>query len=186
MPILARLRNDPVSLRPADAAPRRRWRVAAVLLALAVPWLASQALSDAAPPRRLAQNTLFPRAELFIESAQREYRFEVEVASTMAQRASGLMFRTELAPDAGMLFVFDTVGPLTMWMKNTYISLDMLFVAADGRIARIARNTTPFSERMIASGGPVRAVVELPGGTASKLGIKPGDRVRSDALTTAP
>ena len=102
----------------------------------------------------------------------------------MAQRANGLMFRTELAPDAGMLFVFDTVGPMTMWMKNTYISLDMLFVAADGRISRIARNTTPFSERMIASGGPVRAVLELRGGTASKLGIKPGDRVRSDALTT--
>ncbi len=162
MPRPARLRGDPVSVRPADAASWRRWRVAAVMLALAVPWLASQALSDPAP-WRLAQDTLFPRAELFIESAQREYRFEVEVARTMAQRASCLMFRTELAPDAGMLFV-----------------------AADGRIVRIARNTMPHSERMIASGGPVRAVLELPGGTASRLGIKPGDRVRSDALTTTP
>jgi hypothetical protein len=76
-----------------------------------------------------------------------------------------------------MLFDFKTDRPVAMWMRNTRIPLDMLFIARDGRVANIAERAVPFSEQTIPSAGPVRAVLELAGGTASRLGIKPGDRV---------
>jgi len=103
--------------------------------------------------------------------------FQVEVARDDAQRAQGLMFRRSMAPDRGMLFDFGRVEPVSMWMQNTYLSLDMLFIRPDGTIARIAANTEPLSTRTISSGEPVLAVLELNAGTAAKLGIKPGDRV---------
>ncbi|MGU3496244.1 DUF192 domain-containing protein [Xanthobacteraceae bacterium A53D] len=102
---------------------------------------------------------------------------EVEVARTDEQRATGLMYRKELPSRQGMLFDFKVDQMVYMWMKNTYIPLDMLFIRADGTIARIEANTTPFSERTISSGEPVRAVIEIAGGEARKLGIAPGDRV---------
>jgi uncharacterized protein len=105
------------------------------------------------------------------------HTFSVEVADTDAKRARGLMFRRELPDGYGMLFDFDREQPVAMWMENTYISLDMLFIRADGRILRIAENTEPLSRRTILSGGPVLAVLELIGGTARKLGIAAGDRV---------
>jgi uncharacterized membrane protein (UPF0127 family) len=103
--------------------------------------------------------------------------FRVELATTDEERARGLMFRRELPPGQGMLFDFKNDGPVSMWMENTYVSLDMIFIRADGRIARIAENTEPLSRRVISSGGPVRAVLEVVAGTAKKLGIAPGDRV---------
>ena len=103
--------------------------------------------------------------------------FNVELAMTDEQRARGLMFRREVPEGYGMLFDFKTDQEITMWMENTYVSLDMLFIRSDGRIARIAENTEPLSRRMIPSGAPVRAVLELVGGTARKLGIGVGDRV---------
>jgi len=103
--------------------------------------------------------------------------FQVEVARNDADRAQGLMFRRSMAPDRGMLFDFGRVEPVSMWMQNTYLSLDMLFIRPDGTIARIAANTEPLSTRTISSGEPVLAVLELNAGTAAKLGIKPGDRV---------
>jgi uncharacterized membrane protein (UPF0127 family) len=103
--------------------------------------------------------------------------FSVELAVTDEERARGLMFRRELADGRGMLFDFKTDGPVSMWMKDTYIPLDMIFIRADGRIARIAENTEPLSTRIVSSGGVVRAVLEVAGGTAKKLGIAPGDRV---------
>jgi uncharacterized protein len=105
------------------------------------------------------------------------HRFAVEVARTEADRAQGLMFRRNLAPDRGMLFDFGRNEPLAMWMKNTYIPLDMLFIRPDGTIARIAENTEPLSERVIPSGGAASAVLEVAGGTAARLGIRPGDRI---------
>ena len=156
------------------------------VLAFAVVWLVSPVRADGPAALRLAQTAGFQRAELFIDTAGGERRFDVEVARTLAQRARGLMFRSELAADAGLLFVFETDGEVAMWMKNTIIPLDILFVAADGRITRIAANATPLSETIIASGAPVRAVLEVPAGTASRLGIKPGDRVRSDAIALIP
>lgn len=103
--------------------------------------------------------------------------FSVEVAVTDEERSRGLMFRKELPEGKGMLFNFKTDQDVAMWMRNTLISLDMIFIRSDGRILRIAENTEPLSERIIPSGGPVRAVLEVIGGTARKLGIAPGDRV---------
>jgi uncharacterized membrane protein (UPF0127 family) len=103
--------------------------------------------------------------------------FAVEIADTEAQRAKGLMFRKELPDGQGMLFDFQREQEVSFWMKNTYIPLDMIFIRGDGRILRIAENTEPLSTRIIPSGGPVRAVLEVIGGTARKFGIAPGDRV---------
>jgi uncharacterized membrane protein (UPF0127 family) len=103
--------------------------------------------------------------------------FRVEVARNDADRAQGLMFRRSMPAEQGMLFDFGRVEPVSMWMQNTYLSLDMLFIRPDGTIARIAANTEPLSTRTIPSGEPVLAVLELNAGTAAKLGIKPGDRV---------
>ncbi|WP_420130988.1 DUF192 domain-containing protein [Rhodopseudomonas sp.] len=103
--------------------------------------------------------------------------FSVEIATTEKERETGLMYRKELADGQGMLFDFRPEQQVSMWMKNTYISLDMIFIRADGRILRIAENTEPMSTRIIASGGPVAGVLEVAAGTAKKLGIAPGDRV---------
>jgi uncharacterized membrane protein (UPF0127 family) len=103
--------------------------------------------------------------------------FTVELASNDEERAQGLMFRKELPEGRGMLFDFQRDQDVSFWMKNTYIPLDMIFIRGDGRILRIAENTEPMSTRMIPSGGPVRGVLEVIGGTAKKLGIQPGDKV---------
>ena len=105
------------------------------------------------------------------------HAFQVEVARNDADRAQGLMFRRSMAPDHGMLFDFGRVEPVSMWMQNTYLPLDMLFIRPDGTIARIAADAEPLSTRTIPSGEPVLAVLELNGGTAARLGIRPGDRV---------
>jgi uncharacterized membrane protein (UPF0127 family) len=103
--------------------------------------------------------------------------FSVEVARTDEERATGLMYRKELAEGRGMLFDFTPEQHVSMWMKNTYIPLDMIFIRSDGRILRIAENTEPLSEKIVSSGGLARAVLEVAGGTARKYGIAPGDRV---------
>jgi uncharacterized membrane protein (UPF0127 family) len=103
--------------------------------------------------------------------------FQVELAVNDAERAQGLMYRKELPEGRGMLFDFQREQEVAFWMKNTLIPLDMIFIRADGRILRIAENTTPLSEQTIPSGGPVRGVLEVIGGTARRLGIAPGDRV---------
>ena len=103
--------------------------------------------------------------------------FTVEIAKTVEERQRGLMFRKELPEGRGMLFDFKPDQHVSMWMRNTYIPLDMLFINGDGTIRRIAENTEPLSEKTIPSGGPVRGVLEVIGGTAKKLGIKAGDKV---------
>ena len=112
-----------------------------------------------------------------IVTAKGRYSFKVEVAETPGQLEQGLMFRRELAPDAGMLFDFKQPTMATMWMRNTLIPLDMLFVDAQGRIVNIHERAVPQSDAIIAAAAPVRVVIELNGGTAERLGIKPGDRV---------
>ena len=119
----------------------------------------------------------FPTSELTIISATGPHRFKVELAKTPAQMTQGLMFRTSLAPDAGMLFEYQQPTAATMWMRNTLIPLDMLFVDAQGRIVNIHERAVPQSLELIAAAEPVRAVIELNGGTAARLGIEPGDRV---------
>ena len=119
-----------------------------------------------------------PTSPLIIRGADgSEHRFAVELAGTPEERAQGLMFRKSLAPDAGMLFDFKEPGPVAMWMKDTLIPLDMLFISRDGRIARIVERTVPLSLAPIPSGEAVLAVLELNGGTAARLGLKAGDRV---------
>ncbi|MFG1423724.1 DUF192 domain-containing protein [Roseixanthobacter liquoris] len=108
---------------------------------------------------------------------------EVEVARTEQQRETGLMYRKELPERQGMLFDFGKSEPVYMWMKNTFIPLDMLFVREDGTIARIEEMTTPFSTRTISSGEPVKVVVEISGGAAKRLGIAPGDRLSTSLFS---
>jgi uncharacterized protein len=103
--------------------------------------------------------------------------FSVEIATTEEEKTTGLMYRKELADGKGMLFDFSPEQQVSMWMKNTYIPLDMIFIRADGRILRIAENTEPLSTKIIPSGGLAKAVLEVIGGTAKKYGIAPGDRV---------
>jgi uncharacterized protein len=114
---------------------------------------------------------------LEIASKSGVHTFAVELVENDADRAKGLMYRKELPEGRGMLFDFHREQEVSFWMQNTYIPLDMLFIRADGRILRIAENTEPLSTRMVPSGGPVRAVLEVIGGTARKLGLAPGDRV---------
>jgi uncharacterized membrane protein (UPF0127 family) len=103
--------------------------------------------------------------------------FSVEMATTEEEKQTGLMYRKELPDGKGMLFDFSPEQQISMWMKNTYISLDMIFIRADGRILRIAENTEPHSTKIISSGGLAKGVLEVIAGTAQKYGIKPGDRV---------
>lgn len=103
--------------------------------------------------------------------------FSVEMATTEEEKKTGLMYRKELPDGKGMLFDFNPEQEISMWMKNTYVSLDMIFIRADGRILRIAENTEPLSTKIISSRGPARAVLEVVAGTAQKYGIRPGDRV---------
>jgi uncharacterized membrane protein (UPF0127 family) len=117
--------------------------------------------------------------QLEIASKTGVHIFGVEMASTPEEQARGLMFRRELPEMQGMLFDFHREQPTSFWMKNTYVSLDMIFIGRDGRILRIEQNTVPLSEELIPAAGPVnvRAVLEVIAGTAGKLGIAPGDRV---------
>ena len=103
--------------------------------------------------------------------------FSVEMATTEEEKTTGLMYRKELPEGKGMLFDFSPEQQVSMWMKNTYIPLDMIFIRADGRILRIAENTEPLSTKIIPSRGLAKAVLEVIGGTAQKYGIAPGDRV---------
>ena len=116
---------------------------------------------------------------LTIQSSNGDHRFKVELARNDEERRQGLMFRTELGDDAGMLFDFGPAPrPVSMWMKNTLIPLDMAFIAEGGRIARIAAMTTPRSLTSVPSGEDVIAVLEVRGGRLGELGVKEGDVVR--------
>jgi uncharacterized protein len=114
---------------------------------------------------------------LEIASKSGVHIFSVELAVTDAERERGLMFRKQLPDGQGMLFDFKREQEVSMWMENTYVPLDMIFIRKDGRILRIAENTEPLSRAIISSGGPVLAVLEVLGGTANKLGLAAGDRV---------
>lgn len=110
--------------------------------------------------------------------------FSVEMATTDKERETGLMYRKELPDGKGMLFDFSPEQQISMWMKNTYIPLDMIFIRADGRILRIAENTEPHSLAIISSGGLAKGVLEVIAGTAQKYGIAPGDRVAHPLFKT--
>jgi uncharacterized membrane protein (UPF0127 family) len=124
-----------------------------------------------------AAQEVFEKSELVIVTSAGPKTFQIEIATTSSQQAQGLMYRRTMAADAGMLFPYTSPRRLSFWMKNTFIPLDLLFIAADGRIASIQQRTVPQSLEPIRSRGKVLAVLELNGGTVSRLNIKPGDRV---------
>ncbi|MET3667505.1 uncharacterized membrane protein (UPF0127 family) [Caulobacter sp. 1776] len=104
-------------------------------------------------------------------------RFQVEIAATPGEQRRGLMFRTALAPDRGMLFTYKRPQPAAYWMKNTLIPLDIIYIQPDGKILSIVRNARPHDETPLPSGGLILGVLEIAGGRAAQLGILPGDRV---------
>ena len=128
-------------------------------------------------PDRLAAQQL---QQLEIASKNGVHIFGIELAVSPEEQARGLMFRRELPDMQGMLFDFHREQPTSFWMKNTYVPLDMIFIRGDGRILRIEENTVPLSEALVPASGPVtvRAVLEVVAGTARKLGLAPGDRVK--------
>jgi uncharacterized protein len=144
--------------------------VRAVAVALAI--AALRCTSGSAEP-------VEPGARVVIETARGERAaVTVEIARTDAERAKGLMHRRELAPDAGMLFLFDETAEHPFWMKNTLIPLDMIFIGDDGRVTGVVARTVPGDLRPRSSGGPSRYVLEVNGGWADAHGVGPGDRVR--------
>lgn len=161
-------------MEPALSAAARRWRgpARALLWLLLVLALADPRAAQAAGHEVVT----------VVTRAGGHFPFHVEIADTPLSRARGLMFREHLAADQGMLFLFDEVAPVSFWMKNTPLSLDMLFIAPDGRIADLHRDAVPYSTRPIDSAAPVLAVLEVLAGTAKKLGIRVGDRVEHRAF----
>ena len=153
-------------------------------LALAVLALVAAACDRPAPAQEAGAGARVP---LVIESASGvRQTFQVEVAETPSERAQGLMFRTEMAADAGMLFLYPSPRIVTMWMRNTVLPLDMLFIAADGRILSIAERAVPQSTTLIPSDGAALGVLEVNAGTVSRLGVRAGDRVLHAHFGTAP
>lgn len=151
------------------------WQAALASLLLAAGVARSQ-------PAQLEPLSHFPSTTLTVESSGRVHRFNAWVADTDARHEQGLMFVKALPPNQGMLFLFQTPQPTSFWMKNTLIPLDMLFIAPDGRIVRIAARTEPLSLKQVDSMGIVLGVLELDGGTAERLKIRAGDRVRHPAF----
>ena len=141
----------------------RVWRVFALVL-LAICFAASSSADGLAP--------------LQIVTAGGTREFRVEIAADDASRERGLMNRRYMAADHGMLFEFDRDAPVAFWMKNTYIPLDMIFISRAGVVTNVVANAEPLSERVIPSGPPCAAVLELNGGTAAAIGLKVGDKVR--------
>jgi len=140
-------------------------------------------LAAVLPAQAQTKFATFDRGRVTIETAANgRHTFQVEMALSARQQAQGLMYRRSLAGDAGMLFIYGRDHRISMWMKNTFIPLDMIFMTRDGQITHIAERAVPMSLLTISSGGDVAAVLELNGGTASRLGIAVGDRVIHPAL----
>ena len=127
--------------------------------------------------RHAVSDTIFPQSEILIVSKSGEHKFVVDVATTMAQRQVGLMYRKKMARNRGMMFDFGEEQLIAMWMKNTLIPLDMLFVDKTGKILQIERATTPLSLETIAGRRPAMSVIELNAGLTAELGISEGDQI---------
>jgi len=148
------------------------------LLSAAAPPAAAQDIPRQDPGHCQGQPVLQPLQPLSIVSRQRAAKFMVEMAATPMQREFGLMCRTSLAPDRGMLFDFgQPTDDVAFWMRNTLIGLDIVYIAPNGTILSIARHAKPLDETPIPAGGAIRAVLEIADGRADQLGLKPGDKV---------
>ncbi len=146
------------------------WCPWALLLTLGL--LASAATPAADPPHEPLER--MPTASVSIDAGGRSYPFTVWIAATEARREQGLMYVRHLAPDRGMLFIFEQPQVVNFWMHDTFIPLDLLFIAPSGRIIRIAENATPMSDTTLSSMGAVDRVLELAGGSSARLGLRPG------------
>ena len=157
---------------------KMRTGLAAVALALAAcsPGVAQKQEARTAQTARHPVSGL-EVVPLVVHSARGVHRFRVEVAASPAEQSRGLMFRTSMGPDEGMIFPMNPPRMAAFWMKNTVIPLDIIFIGPDGRISNIAANTVPYSLESVVSDGAAKAVLELSGGRAAELGIAPGDRV---------
>jgi hypothetical protein len=134
----------------------------------------------------LADVAVLPKLEpVTVATEQGATMFTAEIADTPELRARGLMFRHKLPPDRAMLFDFQQVRAVSMWMKNTYIPLDMVFIRKDGTVAAIAENTVPLSQDVIGVQEPVLGVLELAAGTAKKIGLKRDDKIYHRIFATA-
>lgn len=123
-----------------------------------------------------------PRSALTVETATGVYPFEVEVADEGHERAQGLMYRRNLPQDQGMLFDMEATRQAGFWMRNTFVSLDIIFIGEDGRVRTVAERAEPLSEAVIDSGVPIRFVLELVAGSARRIGLEPGDRVHHPVI----
>lgn len=155
-------------------------------LAVALALVAVAGLACAGSPVAREPLTAFPQSDVAIESGGHRHAFRVWVADTPERRSQGLMSVKSLDAGRGMLFLFETPQFAAFWMKDTPVSLDMLFIARDGRITNIGERTRPFSTLPVESDGPIVAVLEVLAGTAARLGIRPGDRVVHPALGGPP
>lgn len=152
--------------------------MAAAMLALpACSPAARETLPAVAPDAPRHRESGLPVIDLVVKSATAEHRFAVEMARTADEQSRGLMFRTAMGPDEGMIFPMDPPRFASFWMRNTVIPLDIIFIGPDGRILNIAASAQPYSEDHLRSVAPVKAVLELNGGRAAALGIAPGDTV---------
>jgi len=127
----------------------------------------------------------FKKDKLTIHTASGEHVIAIEVAETPEQKSLGLMYRTSVPPNTGMLFPYGNPQEITMWMRNTYASLDMIFIKGDGTVHRVEYATEPMSERIIASKGAVTSVLEVGAGEAKRLGVRPGDRVDHPSIKSS-
>jgi uncharacterized protein len=134
------------------------------------------------PQSGFTQKAQFRKDKLTLKTATGDHVIAIEVAETSEQKSLGLMFRTTVPANTGMLFPYGDPQELTMWMRNTYASLDMVFIRRDGAVHRIEYSTEPLSERVIGSKGLVTAVLELAAGEAKRLGLKAGDRVEHETF----
>jgi hypothetical protein len=166
-------------MRDATGAPALRWPGIAVLAFALFFGVAAQAGTATTPTQSCDENTV----TLIVPDGP--VPFTVEIMRTPEEQARGLMFRTDLAPRAGMLFVYASPRPASFWMKNTMISLDMVFIDDAGVVLNIAERTVPYSLAPRSSDGPVRAVLEIVGGTAEALGLGPGSIAVHPAFTAA-
>jgi len=151
-----------------------------ILLAFAT-LLPRASRAQAGPQPRLPEEPL-----VIVTRDGKRHAFRVEMAVEPQHQMIGLMFRERVGPEEGMLFDWGSPRESAMWMRNTLVPLDMIFIAADGRIHRIAERTVPLSLATVESRGPVRATLELAGGTAERLGLRVGDRVLHRIFGTAP
>jgi uncharacterized protein len=161
-------------------------RALALAFALLLLPLAACSSGPTTEARAQAATTVTDDFHAVLHTATGDYPFAIEIADSGAEQSRGLMFRQELAPDAGMLFDYGSERKVSFWMQNTYIPLDMVFISADGTVKHIHENAKPLDPTSISSRVPVRFVLEIPGGRAREIGLKAGDRLEHIRVGAPP